>query len=60
MVTHSIVLSGKFHGQRGTWWATVHGAAKRVTHTGMLVATAVITGGNEKVQRAVKSEKRKH
>ena len=30
------------------------------THTGMLAATAVITGGNEKAQGAAKSEKRKH
>ena len=23
MTTHSSVLTGKFHGQRGAWWATV-------------------------------------
>ena len=28
MATHSSFLAWEIHGQRGTWWATVHGVAK--------------------------------
>ena len=31
MATHSSIRAQKFHGQRGDWWATVHGVAKSRT-----------------------------
>ena len=31
MATHSSILPGESHGQRGGWWATAHGVTKSQT-----------------------------
>lgn len=63
MATHSIFLSGRFHGQSNLGGHSPWGcrqcqtSVSTHTYTGMLLATAAITGGNEKGQGAVKSRR---